>query len=158
MSGANSDSRTFPRVENVEGWRRAVQEITFDGGTVNAIGDYDGTANPATLFSVTGAVAVRIVAYCTTSLTGASATLEVGTAKGTADIIAQTTGTDIDENEIWHDASPDASVEALTVAPENIVIQDIIATAATANITAGVIKFVALWKPITKDGNLTPGQ
>lgn len=128
--------------------------MTLAGGTENDPGDIDGTGNPATLFTVTGLVAARVFGFCTTLLTGASATLEVGTAKGTADLIAQTTATDIDANEIWHDATPDASVEAITVAPEVIIGQDIIQTAATANITAGVITYVVMWRPITVDGNL----
>ena len=105
-----SSNNIIRSVESVDGWRRTDKVITFDGGTPNAIGDYDGTGDPFTIFTVTGAVSVRLVAYCTTDLAGGSATLEVGTTKNTAGIIAQTTATDIDENEIWHDTSPDASV------------------------------------------------
>ena len=144
----------LPGVESIEGWRRAQKEITFDGGTTNGIGDYDGTGDPFTIFTVTGFVKMRLVAVCTTTLVGASSTLEVGTALGTADLIAQTTGTDIDINEIWHDNAPDAGVEAITVTPEYIVSQDVIGTVGTANITAGVIEFVALWTPLSKDGNV----
>lgn len=126
--------------------------ITFAGGTTNAIGDHDGTGDPFDIFTVTGLVKARVFGFCTTNLAGGSSTLEVGTAKGTAAIIAQTTGTDIDANEIWHDASPDASVEAITVAPEEIVGQDIIGTVGTANITAGVIEFYCIWYPLSPDG------
>lgn len=137
-----------------DGWRHIEKEITFAGGTTNGIGDHDGTGDPFTIFTVTGGVIAKVFAICTTDLVGASATLEVGTAKNTAGIIAQSTATDIDANEIWHDATPDASVEASTVVAEKIVVQDVIGTVATANITAGVIKFVCLWKPVTRDGDV----
>lgn len=137
-----------------DGWRQTEKEITFNGGTENAIGDFDGTGNPFTIFSVTGNVKVKVSAICTTNLAGASATLEVGVTGSTASLIAQTTATDIDANEIWHDATPDSPVEASSVITEKIIANglDIIGTVATANITAGVIKFVCLWKPITSDG------
>ena len=132
------------------------KSITFAGGTTNAIGDHDGTGDPFDIFTVTGLVKARIFGFCTTTLvdTTDTATLEVGTAKSTAAIIAQTTGTDIDVNEIWHDNAPDNSVELLTVAPEEIIGQDVIGTVGTANITAGVIDFYAIWYPLSPDGNL----
>lgn len=128
----------------------------FIGGTADARGDYDGTSNPTTLFTVTGDVVVRVIGVCTTNLAGATATLEVGTTKSTASIIAQTTGTDIDANELWHDASPDTNVEAATVAAAKFVVggADIIETIGTANLTAGEIYYICLWRPISPDGNV----
>lgn len=126
--------------------------MAFDGGTDNDPGDQDGTGNPATLFTVTGTVAMKILAKCTTDLAGASATLEVGTSATTAGLIAQTTATDIDEDEIWHDASPDASVEETSVLAERIVSDNVIQTVGTANITAGVITYTCLWYPLSEDG------
>jgi hypothetical protein len=138
----------WPQYESLE------TSVTFDGGTLNGIGDIDGTSNPYTIFTVTGVVEVAIVALCTTLLAGATATVEIGTALSTAGLIAQTTATNIDANEIWHDATPDSSVEASTVVLRKIVSQDIILTAATADITAGVIKFILFWNPISSDGNV----
>lgn len=140
------------------GWKHAEKEITFDGGTTNAIGDHDGTGDPFDIFTVTGTVRMKIYAICTTTLVGASSTLEVGVTGGTAKLIAQTTGTDIDVNEIWHDATPDSAVELDSVAVENIVANslNVIGTVGTANITAGVIKFICLWKPVTINGNVKP--
>jgi len=128
--------------------------VTFDGGTANAIGDYDGTGNPVTMFTVTGTVEMSIIALCETSLTGASATIEVGTAINIAGLLAQTIGTTIDVNEIWHDASCDASVELTSVTGRYIVNQDVILTCATANVTAGVIRFIVKWSPISNDGKV----
>lgn len=135
--------------------RQCEKSITFAGGTTNAIGDFDGTGDPFDIFTVTGTVKARVFAVCTTTLTiVATATLEVGTALTTAGVIAQTAGDAIDINEIWHDASPDASVEALSVVAEKVINQDIIGTTATANITAGVIKFICIWVPVSADGNV----
>ena len=132
----------------------ASKTVTFAGGTTNDIGDFDGTGNPATLFTVTGTVIVKLFATVNTDLAGATATLRVGTALSNASLIASTTATDIDQNEIWHDATPDASVELWTVATEKIVKQDIIQTAGTANITSGSITYHCIWKPISSDGNV----
>jgi len=140
----------------VNGWRGVAEKsITFDGATTNAIGDFNGTGEPHTIFTVTGTVICKIVALCTTTLTiDATATLEVGTTKNSAGLIALTAGDAIDVDEIWHDASPDASVELASVAPENIVNQDILGKTATANIKTGVIKYVCLWKAVSTDGNV----
>lgn len=129
--------------------------ITFAGGTPNAIGDFDGTGNPVTLFTVTGIVELSIIARCTTTLTiDATATAEVGTALSLAGLIADTAGDAIDVNEIWHDATPDASVEVTSVITRKIVSQDVILTVTTANILTGVIEFIVKWAPISSDGNV----
>lgn len=128
--------------------------VTFAGGTPNAIGDFDGSGNPVTLFSVTGTVELVIIAVCETTLTGANATIELGSAINTAALIAQATGTDLDINQIWHDATPDASIELSSVAKRNIVNQDVILTVGTANATAGKIRFMCFWNPMSADGKV----
>jgi hypothetical protein len=130
------------------------KSITFAGGTTNDVGDYDGTGNPATLFTVTGDVVLRVIAICKTNLAGANATLEVGFTGNTAALIAQSTATDIDQDEIWHDGTPDAKVELETVGAARIVSagQDVIQTVGTANITAGAITYYCFWRPLSADG------
>lgn len=123
--------------------------VTFAGGTTNDMGDYDGTGNPYTLFTVTGTVLLRLLAKCTTNLAGATATLEVGTALSTAGLIAQSTATDIDANEIWHDTTPDSSIEATSVLAQKIVSQNILQRVGTANITSGVIEYTAIYYPLS---------
>ena len=134
---------------------QATKTVTFAGGTPDAAGDFDGTGNPVTLFTVSGSVLMRVLARCTTSLVGASSTLEVGTALSTTGLIPLTTGTNIAVNEIWHDATPDASVELSSVLTQKIVSQDVIATVRTANITAGVMEFTCIWFPLTPDSKVT---
>lgn len=125
----------------------------FAGGTANARGNDGGTNDPYTLFTVTGVVGMKLFGVCTVNLAGA-ATLEVGTAISSAGLIAQTTATDIDANEIWHDATPDASIELLTVATTKIVTQNVIETVGTTNITAGNIYYVCLWTALSPDANV----
>ena len=133
----------------------ASKTITFAGGTSNGIGDDGGTQDPLTLFTVTGTVKMKLFATCGVNLASAGGgTVSVGTAITAAGLIAATTATDIDANEIWHDATPDASVELWTVATEKIVRQDVIMTVGTADVTAGELTFHCIWAPISADGNV----
>ncbi len=128
-------------------------DVTFDGGTTDGIGDIDGANSPYTLASVTGIVEVVIVAIGTTDLVSAGDGLvEVGTGGDTAALIAQTAATDVDAFNIWHDASPDASVELSSVVTRKIVSSAVVLTTSSANITAGAISFMIFWNPISKDG------
>jgi len=138
------------------GGQMATKTMTFAGGTTNDPGDFDGTGNPATLFTVTGVVRMRLFAVCNTNLAGATATLSVGTASTTAGLIAQTTATDIDANEIWYDATPDATVELYSVATEKIVTQNVIQTVGTANITSGALTYYCIWAPVSDGARVTP--
>lgn len=137
-------------------WKPAEKEITFEGGTTNAIGDHDGTGDPFTIFTVTGTVRMKIIGVCSTSLVGA-ATLEVGITGKTAGLLAQVAdATTIDAGQIWHDATVDSGIELFSVMLDNIVANgaNVIGTVGTANITAGVIKFLCLWEPLSEDGNV----
>jgi hypothetical protein len=121
----------------------------FAGGTTNAHGDFDGTGNPYSLFTVTGVVEMRIFGICNTDLAGATATLEVGVASNTAALIAQTTATEIDQNEIWLSNSPGLRAQAFGGQTFIVHAATIIETAGTANITAGQIDYYCLWRPIS---------
>jgi hypothetical protein len=131
----------------------------FAGGTTNARGDDGGTSDPLILFTVTGDVLVRVFGVCTIDLVSAGAgTLEVGLTGNTPFLIAQTTATTIDANEIWYAAAP-ADIGGKALASINgpfIIINglDIIETIGTADITAGQIYYICLWRPLSPDGNL----
>lgn len=124
----------------------AHNRVTFDANTTGKVGTQ-------TLFNVTGVVAVRLFAVTQVDLAG-SGSLAVGTAITPTGILTTTAATDLDANEIWQDATPDASVELSTTVAEKIVSQDIIATVSSNTITAGRILFVAIWKPISENAYL----
>lgn len=123
----------------------ATKTITYAAGTTGATG-------ATTLFTVTGAVAVRLFGVCSVDLTG-SGTLEAGIAGNTAALLAQTTGTAIDANEVWIDTSP-ATIEALPALQIIGAGQDIIQTIGTDTITAGTLTYYCLWTPISTDGTV----
>ena len=144
---------------NIDSFAVAVDVPTaFDGGTTNARGDFGGTGTPLTLFTVTGEVLVRIFGVCTTLLASAAAgTVEVGVTGNTALLIALTTATDIDANEIWNDTTPAigdtlANITGPFVIPNGL---DIIETTGTGDITSGNIKYVCLWRPLSRNGVVT---
>ena len=141
------------QVSSVDSYQLAYYAPTaFIGGTANARGDYDGTGNPLTLFYVTGDVVCKVYGVCTTDLVGGSATLEVGVTGNTAALIAQTTATGIDENEIWNDTSPAVGTDTYAnVTGPHVIVNglNIIETAGTANITAGNIYYVCFWAPLS---------
>lgn len=123
------------------------QRVTFGAGQTS------GKIGTIPLFTVTGTVSMRIIATCEVALTGASATIEVGTITNTAGIIAQTTATNLAAKEIWHDATPDATVEAETgtVSGTFRVTEDVAIKIATAAVTGGRIAFSCIWKPLYPD-------
>ncbi len=49
-----------------------IKTVTFDGNTLNGIGDIDGTQNPYTLFTVTGSVYIVFNIYTVTTCVGGS--------------------------------------------------------------------------------------
>ena len=120
---------------------------------------FDGTAGvgavgKVALFTVTGAVAYRLIAICTESLdTGAGATISVGVAGGAVDgIIAVTTGVDLDAGEIWFDATPTTKQDTLA----NSMIEQVIGDGADIEadilvdaVTDGTIAFNLFWTPLS---------
>lgn len=144
-------SSTVRKIFDVDKFGKAAnleKSITFAATTTGATGAH-------TIATVTGTVAISIFAVVNTSATiQAGATIEVGTATTTAGLIAQTAGDTLDANEIWHDASPDASIELTSVLKDNIVSEDVIYTVATDTIDTGAITFYIRWAPISSDGNV----
>lgn len=127
--------------------------ITFDGGTVNGIGDENGTNDPFTIFTVTGTILAKVFGVCTTDLVGVSATVEIGLTGNTAGLIAQSTATAIDASDIWHSATiTDVGETVYTDVTQRIIGNglDIIGTVGTANITAGVIDFFCIYVPLSE--------
>jgi hypothetical protein len=122
------------------------KEVEYAAGTTGAIGEID-------LFEVTGTVSVKVFAVCSDDLTSAGTpTIEVGIDENTAAIIAQTTATNIDEGEIWLDATP-ATVENMPTA-KIVSGTDIEQKIASATITGGKLTYFCVFTPISEDGNV----
>ena len=132
-------------------WRHAIGNYSFAVDT--------GAQAAYTIFTVTGDVLLTVFGLCKTIVTGAAATLELGIAGNTAALIAQSVGTDIDLNETWQDAVPEANPGVVDVfgGARQFVISggaDVILTIATADVTDGVIDFHAFWMPLSLDGSV----
>jgi hypothetical protein len=160
----------FDAVQDIDGQGKVIRSgfafrtkktITFAGATADAWGNDGGALDGGAIFTVTGLVKVQIIAECTTSLTGATATIELGITGDEAIYLPTETATQIDAGQIWiNSASTDtyqeggSDQEAVT---NNLPVYllnglDIILTVKTADVETGVIDFFALWTPVSDDG------
>lgn len=57
-------------------------------------------------------------------------------------------------NEIWHDATPDSSVELASVLTQKLVTEDIIQTVATESISSGRLDYYCVFYPLSADSNV----
>ena len=125
----------------------------FTGGTANTRGDDGGTSDPYTLFTVTGDIFVRIWGVCTVDLVSAGAgTISVGVAGNTAGLIALETATEIDVTGIYLSATQVIGTVAVATIPGPFVIAnglDIAEYIGTADVTAGNIYYICLWRPVS---------
>lgn len=128
---------------------------TFSG-TINARGDFDGTGMPFTLFNVTGDVLVRIYGVGVVTLVSAGGgSLSVGVTANTGLLIASTTATSIAANVVWLSASPAIGFALSSlgtfIVPSGL---NIIETIGTADITAGSLNYICLWRPLSPGSSL----
>ena len=145
--------------------RVVIDEINDKLGTVSLGGiyagkrrwDHTGTGHTE-LFEVTGWCAIRIFAVCTVALAGATATVQLGDFGDSDAIIGITTGTEIDESDLWFDTTPSGTIFELTQSNFKTVVmsENIRITVATANLTAGQIDFYAFYQPITENAKVRP--
>lgn len=140
------------------GWHvEFARPLAFTGGTGNTRGDKDGSKATQTLFTVTGTVLVRIFGVVTTTLVGAG-TLEVGIPAATAGLIAQVAdATTLAAGDVWLAAASAAGPRLLSdvlgpyIVPNGATIGE---KCAGADITAGQIYYICLWRPLTSDGKV----
>ena len=106
----------------------------------------DGAGTLA-LFTITGDVIVKIIATCGTLVaSAAAANVEVGIPADTDGIISTTVATDIDAGEVWHDATPDSGLEALSTMREYIIANGAdIGIKLSGQVDSGVITFHCIW-------------
>lgn len=121
---------------------------TFVTGTTGATGVH-------TLFTVTGNVLVTVFAVVDTDLTGA-ATIEAGVAGNTAVLLAQVAdATGLDDGDVWVN---DTVAVGGWVLPNPTLLNDgadIILTIGSTAVTAGVIDFYCLFRPLSSNANIT---
>ncbi len=123
---------------------------TFVAATTGAIAAH-------TLFTVTGNVILTVFGVVDTTINSAGApTVEVGVTGNTAALIAQTTAKNLADGDIWVDATDTrvgvGAVPSMQVLNDG---NDVILTVATATLTAGVVDFYCLWRPLSSDANVT---
>lgn len=113
--------------------------------------DSTGTLN---LFTVTGDVIVKILTVCTVNVVSAAAgNVNVGTAAAPTAILPATVASTLIAREIWHDASPDAEIEALSVISEYFITDgNDIVLVCSAQIDSGNLTFYCYFTPVSSDG------
>ena len=115
------------------------KELTF--------ADQTGQVN---LFTVTGDVIVRLVAVVKTNCASGGCNVSVGTADIVDAMIPVTDITLLVAQEIWHDATPDKEIEALSTLREYIISDgnDITLNSSAAD-NSGAVTFYCFWTPLS---------
>lgn len=124
-------------------------EWTFVNTTTGAQGSH-------TLFTVTGDVLVTIFGKCTTNMAGSGADFEVGVTGNTAGLIAQIADVeDLDDGDIYQDATPEVGTVALPSSRIIVGGLDILLKITNTTITGGVVTWYVLWRPLSSDADIT---
>lgn len=115
------------------------------------------SASPITFFTIGGpntatngnaVIVERIGGYTTTDLTGASSTLALGVTGSTSLFIGATTCTTMDADEVWVSTTSSAGGLAMPAATQaTLIVDNIIGTIGTADITAGVLQLFVTYRP-----------
>jgi hypothetical protein len=137
----------------------ARKTVAFDGSAGN------GAVGTFTVFTLTGRVMIRgFTIFCSETLAGATATLQVGAGANINGLAAAVTATDIVADD-WYagTVSAPASVNYGTASASGqssgvpvlkAISSDIIGTVGTAAITDGTLIIDAWYVPVTDDGKL----
>ncbi len=135
--------------------RIASKVITFTGASGLGL---HGTAT--TVFTVTGLVLVEFISgRATTNLTGATATLTLGTTNKTTVFIGTTTATGlVTTAALWASTTPTQGALALPAAMVNTVIEENVICSSThvsADVASGVLRIEMIWRPLTPGATVT---
>jgi hypothetical protein len=131
------------------------KSITFTGAAnLGAVG-------VASLFTVTGAVVVRLVAICTADLVDGvgDALIGIGIAGEHELLCEDILAVNVDGGMVWEGAVPPAAhckISDLAVTNERVLAngQDIFATIATSPVTGGTLVITAFWDPLTPGASI----
>lgn len=137
---------TTPWVSRAD--KKASNTVTFTGAAnLGAIGTVP-------IFTVTGSVWITGMAIrCTTTLVGAGSIVKLGTTNNTGVLIANTSGPAIIATYYWFSNTPVPECGPMIM--NQAVDANIIMTIATANVTAGVLEFVAFYRPLSSNGTMS---
>jgi len=125
-------------------------------GIVRKTVTFSNTAADVNLFTVTGAIIARLIAVCTTNVESAAG-CNIGVDCGSTALIADTDCTTIEAGDIWHDATPDSAVEAVTVLKEYIIANGttiLLDVEGAKQVDSGVLKFYLIWTALSSDGEV----
>ena len=124
------------------------------GGVVRKTVTFANTGEDVALFTVTGDVIVRMVGVCSTNIESAAG-CNISVVANAVPLIAVTDCTLLEAGEIWHDATPDAEVEAASVLREFIIADgnDISIDVETAKqVDSGVMQFYCFYTALSANG------
>ena len=146
---ANGDGSVLERLEDIKmiGHDGEVLEVTadFSSATWNTVATHE-------VFTVTGAVKIRIIPEITLSLAGASAAIQLGNESVTTAYIGSTGVLEMTTNRLWLTTTPsqdhDYSGDSASVIERVINEWDIGYQVTTAAFTGGTIIFRAYWMPL----------
>ncbi len=147
----------MPRIQQIDDNGRTIysNEGCFVKAPWTFLTATTGATGVHTVFTVTGDVALTIVAVCETSLAGAG-TIELGVVGNTAAILSQIAdATTFDANDVWTDDGDSLGVgyvNSTTLIVANGL--DIIMTIGTTAITSGKVNFYCLWRPLSSTSSV----
>lgn len=149
------DSQGFPGTNLDSFFVVKSAPTAFLGGTTDSRGDDGGANDPLSVFSVVGDVLVGIVGVVSVDLVSAGGgTVSVGLTDNTTLFMPATTATTLDANEVW----VGSATPAIGLPVDNLTFyvvgngEDVVEATGTADITAGNIYYLAIWRPISEDG------
>jgi hypothetical protein len=120
--------------------------VTYAAATTGATGAH-------TLFSITGPCIVKLIGYCTASLTsGGNATLEAGITGALTALVANAGYAAVTTGLIYIDGTPATNKTDFS---GKIIATDIIETIGTTTITGGAIDWICLWLPLESTSTIT---
>lgn len=124
--------------------------ITFDGGAKS------GATGTITLFTVSGLVAIKVYPYAeVVPVSAGGGTVALGSAALTTGLVTTTTATAIHADFDWIATPAALAADTTTNFPLVVTEENIILTIATATITAGRLRFTAIWRPLSPGALVT---